>query len=129
MFALLLVLLACGNDCDYYERCDGDTLLVCGESADQQVNRKVNEVPCEAPNDVCVEVGDMNATCAADTGACEAGAVPTCEGDALVSCEPFQSAIGLLGDGTEQSFWQATDCGEAGMTCAMGDEGIVECVD
>lgn len=126
---VLALLLGCNNDCSYFERCDGQTLLVCGESADQQVNRKVNEVPCEAPNAVCVEVGDDNATCAYEADACAAGAAAACEGDILVTCDPFQSSIGLLGDGTEQSFAQGADCAAAGMICgAEVAEGPVACI-
>ena len=126
---VLALLLGCNNDCFYFERCDGGTLLVCGDGADQQVNRDVNEVPCEAPNAVCVEVGEDNATCAYEAEACEAGAAATCDGDVLLTCEPFQSAIGLLGEGTDQSFVQGTDCAAAGMICgAEVAKGPVTCV-
>lgn len=129
MLHLLALVVGCANDCDYFERCDGSTLLVCGESADQQVNRKVNEVPCEGPNDVCVEVGDDNATCAHAADPCEAGTAATCEGDLLITCDPFQSTIGLLGEGTEQSFAQAIDCGASGATCAIDEaSGEAACV-
>jgi hypothetical protein len=126
MFVLTL-LLACNNDCSYYERCDGDTLLVCGEAADQQVNRQVNEVPCEAPNAVCVEVGENNATCAQAAEPCVEGQAPTCEGDLLLTCEPFRSAIGLLGDGSDQSFVQAVDCAALEKVCGA-DGDTVTCV-
>lgn len=125
---LITLFIGCFNDCSYYERCDGDTLLVCGESHDQQVNRKVNEVPCEAPNAVCVEVGDNNATCAHEADPCDPGTVATCDGDVLVECVEFYSAIGLYSDGTERSFAQATDCAADGGTCGIdGFSGNATC--
>ncbi len=126
---LILTLLACFNDCSYFERCDGDTLLVCGEGPDQQVNRKENRVPCEAPNDVCVEVGDDNATCAHVPDPCEAGSAATCDGDLLLECAPFTSSLGLYsGDAQDQSFVQAVDCAADGRVCAVGDDGAAACV-
>ncbi|MDO9280415.1 MAG: hypothetical protein Q7U06_00800 [Pseudomonadota bacterium] len=122
---LITLFLGCFNDCSYYERCDGDTLLVCGESADQQVNRKVNEQTCEAPNAVCVEVGDDNATCASAADPCDEGAAATCDGDVLVICDAFFSAIGLYGDGSDVFFPQATDCAATGAVC---DADAAACV-
>ncbi len=119
---LITLFLGCFNDCSYYERCDGDTLLVCGEGADQQVNRKVNEVPCEAPNAVCVEVGDANATCAHAADICDSTAAARCEGDVLITCEAFGSALGLYGSATDASYEQATDCAAEGETC--GQDGV-----
>lgn len=119
---LITFFLGCFNDCSYFEACDGDTLLVCGESADQQVNRKVNEVPCEAPNATCVDVGEKNATCAHAADPCEDGTAATCDGDVLVECVAFTSAIGLLGQGSDVSFLQATDCAAEGLTC--GQDGV-----
>ena len=100
-----------------------------GGGPDQQVNRKENRVPCEAPNAVCVYVGDDNATCANAAEPCEAGAAATCDGNVLLSCEPFESALGISGPGTDQSFVQGTDCAASGMVCGPdGADGPVACV-
>ena len=114
---LLLALTACLNDCRYFERCDGDTLLVCGGGPDQQIGRTENPFPCEAPNEVCVEVGENNATCAASADLCADGSAATCEGDLWIECLPFSSSLGLYGSGSEVSTQQATDCAEQGLTC------------
>lgn len=127
---LFLTLFACFNDCSYYERCDGDTLLVCGAAADQQFGRQENPFPCEAPNDVCVEVGEQNATCAYDTNPCDAGAAAVCDGDVLVACEAFDSAIGLsTQEAAAQSFLQGTDCAAAGQVCGTDADGAAACID
>ena len=48
--------------------------------------------------------------------------------DDVLTCEPFRSAIGLLSEGSDQSFVQAVDC--AAMEKVCGAEGdSVTCVD
>jgi hypothetical protein len=73
----------CGNECDFFERCDGDVVEVCG-GADQVVNRKVERTPCAAPNPVCVEIDEHTAMCVTAAAAtCDA---PRCDGDLAVNC-------------------------------------------
>lgn len=127
---LILLLAACGNDCDYFQACDGDTLLVCGEGVDQQVNRKIHEVPCEAPNAVCVTTEpDSYATCAADEAPCTEGDAPACDGTVLRTC--VQALLTYeVSDGSVASdvwLWQGTDCAANGLVCG-DDAGTAACV-
>jgi hypothetical protein len=126
---LLSLLFGCGNECDFFEACDGNTLLVCGESVDQQFNRKINEQPCEAPNAVCVEMTDDQATCAADAEPCTEGDAPRCEGDVLQTC--YQALLTYeVSDGSEADniwMWEGTDCAASGQVCGEA-EGVAACV-
>lgn len=128
---LLLLLAACFNDCAYFEACDGDTLLVCGEGVDQQFNRKVNPVPCTAPNEVCVPTSDQHATCAADATPCAEGDAASCDGDVLLACVNVLLTY-EVSDGSEaDNVWlfQGTDCAAAGQVCGVDDSGAAACVD
>lgn len=127
MFFFLLA--ACGNDCDYFEACDGNTLLVCGESVDQLYNRKVNEVPCEAPNAVCVEMTDNEATCAAATEPCTEGDPSSCDGDVLVACTNALLTYNVDGSQADNVWvYQGTDCAAEGMVCGADGGGNPACV-
>lgn len=127
---LFLLLLACGNECDYFETCDGNTLLVCGESVDQQFNRKVHEVPCEAPNDTCVAMTDSEATCAADATPCTEGDAATCDEDVLLTCTnallTYNVSDGSVAD--DVWLWEGTDCTAEGKVCADDGTGVLGCV-
>ena len=123
---LLALLVAC-NDCSYFETCDGDTLMVCGSGADQQFGRTENPFPCTAPNDVCLPVGTSNATCASSEETCTAES-STCDGDVLVECAPFDSPLGLYGDGSEVFVETSTDCAASETTCVADDvAGTASC--
>lgn len=108
-----LVLLPACNECSYWEQCDGDTLLVCGEGPDQVVGRKVAAYPCTSPNALCKQE-DEHAWCVADAGtSCDpATYAASCDGDLLLSCP-------------DDARWViATDCLELyGSTCAVGASG------
>ncbi len=60
---LAFVLPACGNECDFFVRCDGNRVLTCG-GVDQIVHRRVHVRTCEPPNGRCVLVDERSATCA-----------------------------------------------------------------
>lgn len=117
---LIALLIACGNECSFYESCDGDTLLVCGSGPDQSFGRTVHEIPCTSPNEVCVPVGDSNAGCAASADTCE-GTASSCDGDVLTECAPFESTLGLYGDGSDVSLTTSTDCAAIEETCIVDD--------
>ena len=78
---------ACGNDCDFFERCNGNTKEVCG-GVDQIVNRKIQSFPCEAPNALCVELNEHQAECVHDPETvCDASTNSVCDGNAMVFCD------------------------------------------
>lgn len=116
---LLALLVAC-NDCNYFEQCDGNTLLVCGEGVDQQVNRKVKEVPCEGDNPVCVAAGDTYATCAVSDESCDPSAPATCDGDLLLSCYDMSYTV-VSGESVTGAALVAYDCADDGLAC-VADE-------
>ncbi|HNC97656.1 MAG TPA: hypothetical protein PKY30_08770 [Myxococcota bacterium] len=125
---LVTLLFACFNDCSYFETCDGNTLLVCGEGPDQSFGRKENPVECEGANPVCVEVGEQNATCAANSGVCDEGTADRCQGDVLVVCELFQSPLGLLGAGSDVFVSTGRDCAAEGLSCTVDEStGLGSC--
>jgi hypothetical protein len=125
---LFALLFGCFNDCSYFETCEGNTLLVCGEGPDQSFGRKENAVQCADANPVCVAVGEQNATCAAGAGFCEEGTVDRCEGDVLVVCDPFQSPLGLMGEGSDVFVSNGQDCAADGLGCAVDEAtGVGSC--
>lgn len=78
---------ACNNDCDFYSRCNGNTLEVCGEGPDQQFNRRVSSTPCEGPNATCVE-HDGRASCVhAPATSCDASFTPACDQSIALTCD------------------------------------------
>ena len=115
----LAFLVAC-NDCSYFEACDGDTLMVCGSGVDQQVGRTEHPFPCSAPNDVCLPVGEANATCASSEETCTAES-SACNGDVLVECAPFTSALGLYGTGSDVLVQTSTDCAVLDKRCVTDE--------
>jgi hypothetical protein len=86
--ALIALTAACGNQCDFTTRCQGNTLQTCGQP-DQMVNRQISSNPCSSPNPVCVQLvnggGFTEAICAQSDTACSVGA-PSCTGDTVVTC-------------------------------------------
>lgn len=124
---LFFLLHACGNECSYFEACDGDTLLVCGDGVDQQFGRKVYEVPCEAPNPVCVATSDEHAVCAVGADPCESDAAATCDGDVLLACVHVLQTFAVEDGSLVDDVWltQGTDCSADGRTC---DETAGACV-
>lgn len=77
----LLALSAC-NECDFRERCNGDTHETCG-GIDQIIGRDIIAEPCLAPNGTCVQVGNEAACVVAPLTPCGA---ERCEGSVSYSC-------------------------------------------
>jgi hypothetical protein len=78
---------ACGNECNFYQRCDGNTLELCGGGVDQLIGREVQRVPCEAPNPACVELEGGEALCATSATPCDVETyVGRCENDVAFAC-------------------------------------------
>ena len=119
VLALFALLLPACNECSFWERCDGDTLLVCGSGVDQQVGRKIERYDCATPNATCREV-DEHAFCVADGGlACDpATFVPSCEGDLLRSC-PADVGYELVTDCLDTYGGTCADAG-SGAACTSG---------
>lgn len=70
----------------------------------------------ETPNDVCLPVGSDNATCASSAETCDAESA-VCDGDVLVECAAFTSALGLYGEGSDVLVQSSTDCAALEQTC------------
>ena len=115
-FFSLSLLTACGNECSFHEQCDGNVLQVCGEGADQVFGREVYETPCEDLNDVCVEIDDKAAMCAADPAtACDLDThTATCDGDVLTTCTGVMYTQPVDYD---TAYEILVDCAADGMTC------------
>lgn len=87
--ALLFGLAGCNNECDFFERCNGNTREVCGDGPDQAFGRKVRSFPCEAPNDVCVAMDDHLAVCVLPPKtSCDESFTSACEGTMRTFCPP-----------------------------------------
>lgn len=107
---------ACGNKCDFFERCQGNVLQTCG-GVDQVINRSIQERPCQQPNGACVEVGQA-AICAHEpVTACDASFNAYCDGSRLVACD-----VGAGG------YLVATECADTGRTCGRSQAGPPACV-
>lgn len=113
--------LACGNECGFFEQCDGNVRQVCGDGVDQQVGRDLHEYPCEGDNPVCVELSSQSAACVS-AQPCEATFVSSCAGDVLTSC--------VYADGKTQGNLQITNCKESSpnYACETSAEGAGSCV-
>ena len=130
VFGVALSSTGCDNECDFFERCDGDTLEVCGEGADQVTNRKLQRIPCEAPNATCRAFTDDDARCVfEDAIPCDDTAEDRCDGDLLLTCPPslFTSTSGV----TESRYFVATDCRELNDDTLPGfsPDAVGTCVD
>src|SRR5262245_8820449 len=75
-----LSLEGCEQQCEFRERCDGNTREVCG--AAEEVAR-IERYPCEAPSPVCVAIDDDAAQCVTDppTTCDKETFMPACGGD------------------------------------------------
>jgi hypothetical protein len=106
---------SCGNNCDFWQRCQGDILQTCGY-ADQCFNRGVRDEPCESPNAACVQVGD-SAFCARDPlSRCDGASARRCQGNLLIECS-----------GSVDGYELATDCAETGRSCVSGGSSGAAC--
>jgi len=122
---LLAVMVGCDNECDFYERCDGNVLQVCGDGVDQWIGRRIHETPCEEPSGACVELDDT-AMCASEPlTECSLGETEAyCDGDVRYMCdgvrlfEPVDYPTAYL---------TAEDCADDGGTCDDSGE-YPECV-
>lgn len=111
-----LLLGGCGNECSFFEQCDGSVLQVCGDGPDQMFGRQIHETACEGDNPVCIEIDDQAAMCAAeDAQACDPDTyAATCEGDLLRTCsgvlytEPVDYPT---------AYEVVVDCAAEGMSC------------
>jgi hypothetical protein len=107
----------CGNECDFFERCQGGVRQTCGEGVDQCVNRRIKEEACVAPNGACVSVGG-SATCArTPLTECNRSFVARCEGPLLLECSV-----------SPEGFVVAQDCSVAGRTCGQDSSGRAACI-
>ncbi len=114
----------CRNECDFVERCQGDTRQVCG-GIDQLIGRKVSEEPCLAPNEACVLEG-LRALCVrAPLTRCEPGFVDRCEGSVWVRCSRAPSGYLLAEDCAAV---RKADGTPAGLSCGVGASGQAQCV-
>lgn len=119
-----LLLPACDNECDFFERCAGDVLQVCGDGPDQSFGRRVRELPCEAPNTACVERDDKNAACVLpEKATCEDATEARCDGDVLVSC---QRPVGYSDESAEPArYLVGVDCAAEGATCTTTRDAVI----
>ena len=107
---------SCRNQCDFSERCDGQTREICG-GVDQIVNRRVERVPCNAPNDACVEISSSVTACVrGPVMPCDETFRSRCEGSLRLYCSasPFFAPVAF-----PARFIAAEDCSarSAGGAC------------
>ena len=123
---LLLALNGCGNECVYFEQCADDaTLLQCGGGVDQMFGRKVQTLPCDEDNPVCVAEDEDHAACVAAT-ACDASVPTRCDGTKLISCGAVSTNLNGTLTGPYETVVDCLDViGEAG-TCVEAD-GVASC--
>ena len=101
----------CGNECDFFERCEGNVRQICG-GVDQCLGRRVREEACVMPNDVCVAVGQRAECVHAPPTRCDDAFVPSCDGSVLIRCS-----------GASAGYLVAVDCAAGGERCATGPSG------
>ena len=112
----------CDNDCDFFQRCNGDVREVCGDGPDQAVHRRIHHYPCDAPNDACVERDEDHAECVlAGRTTCDDRTPRHCEGDVLILCD---SLVGYTDASSEPpQYLVADDCAANHRTCVeAGDD-------
>lgn len=101
--------LACRNQCDFFERCNGHVREVCG-GVDQMIGRKIESYPCTGANPVCVSLDEYHARCVFEPATrCDDGYDPRCEGDLLLAC---MESIYINPGPADRRFVVATDCTE-----------------
>lgn len=128
LVGLVVIAPACNNECSFFERCNGDVLEICG-GADQVVNRKIHEYPCEEPNTICRSFDEDNARCVhASATVCDDGFAPRCDGDLLLECP---ASIYAEDDIQETRYAIATDCTELDDSSLPGyaPDALGRCVD
>ena len=108
---------SCGNECDFFARCQGNVLQTCGAGVDQCWNRRIQDEPCITPNGAWVSVG-ISAICArTPITECGRSFVPYCDGALLLGCST-----------SPEGFVVAEDCSLVGRTCGLGASGEATCV-
>jgi hypothetical protein len=108
VFAAAVATPACNNECDFFERCNGNVREICGDGADQVVNRKIRAEPCADANPICAQFDDDHARCVHDPATtCDDGFTPQCDGDLLLRCPVSAYANG---NPAETRFLVAQDC-------------------
>ncbi len=121
--ACALAAAGCGNECDFFSRCDGNTRQVCGGGVDQQVNRKIVSTPCAGENPVCVEENGHAICAVAASPRCDSSTPDRCEGDVAVACSRADWD-------TPAGFVTRTDCATAYAAparCTMIDPSAARC--
>ena len=120
---VLVGLAGCGNECTYFEQCDGDsTLLQCGSGVDQMFGRKVQSVPCDEDNPVCVAEGDDHAACVSAT-TCDPSIPAYCDGDKLVQCGEVYTVLGGTMEGPYETIADCAVLYQEGGTCVTTSDG------
>lgn len=112
----------CDNDCDFFERCNGNVREECGDGPDQTFHRRIHQFPCEAPNTACVERDEDHAECVLPGKTkCGAGFERHCDDDILVVCS---NDIGYSDPSNEPPKYESgVDCSADDRTCiAYGDD-------
>jgi hypothetical protein len=114
--------VACEQQCEFRERCDGNTREVCG--AAEEVPR-IERYPCEAPSPACVAIDDDTALCVTDPPTtCDKDTfMPVCEGDLLRVC---RGAEYLESPSYPTHYVVATDCVADNESCSIAD-GVAAC--
>lgn len=119
----LAALAGCGNECVYFEQCDGEsTLLQCGAGVDQMFGRKVTSVPCDEDNPICVAEGDDHAACVSAT-TCDPSISAYCDGDKLVQCGEVYTVLGGTMEGPYETVADCTLLYDANATCVTTATG------
>lgn len=118
---------SCKNECDFTERCDGQTREICG-GVDQIVNRRVERVACGAPNDACVAISSNVTACVrGPVTPCDDSFASRCEGSLRVYCSvsPFFTPVDF-----PARFIAAEDCSarSAGGRCVTDASRGAACV-
>lgn len=106
---------ACGNQCDFFERCVGNVRQQCG-GVDQCIGRRVWEEPCVAPNAACVETGQQAECGRSPVERCDGSFVHRCEGSLLLVCST-----------SSEGFVRALEC-QTGQACGLDGAGQAACV-
>lgn len=117
-------LAGCNNECDFFQRCNGNTREVCGDGVDQAFNRKIRSFPCEAPNELCVEMDESHAVCVLPPKtSCDETFVESCEGSVRTLCpnSPYADSPGY-----PTRFVTGEECAADGGTC-VEDKGMASC--
>lgn len=114
----------CRNECDFFERCQGNLRQVCG-GVDQWVGRTVSEEPCVAPNEACVTEAHSALCVRAPVTRCEPSFVDRCEGSVWIHCS-FNPSGYLLAE--DCAALRRTDGTNAGLVCGLGASGVAQCV-